>query len=106
MNTTHPARRGAPCRASTTLKAGPGAIARSSEHDPCYRADDAPLSFDEPDEGTTMPDPSEPLLTPRELAEYLRVSERTIRRWCAGGRIKAIRYGRTVRFRLSDIAPD
>lgn len=45
------------------------------------------------------------LLTTKQLAEYLGVSERTIRRWCAEGRIKSIRIGRTVRFRLSDIAP-
>ena len=63
------------------------------------------MTPDEPAESTGTAASTEPLLTPKQLADYLQVSERSIRRWCAEGRIKAVRIERTVRFRLSDIAP-
>ena len=45
----------------------------------------------------------EQLLTSAEVAELFSVDERTLRRWRAEGRIKAIRIGRTVRFHPDDI---
>ena len=39
------------------------------------------------------------LLTLREAAEYLKVNERTIRRWIAEGRLAAAKISRTVRIR-------
>ena len=70
---------------------------------PACRAINTAPGDDEPVGSAGMPEPAEQLLTSKELADYLGVSARTIRRWHAEGRIKAIRIGRTVRFRLSDI---
>lgn len=43
------------------------------------------------------------LLTLREVAAYLRVSEKTVRRWVAQGRIPCVRLGRVVRFVAGDV---
>ena len=40
---------------------------------------------------------------PRELAEMLSVSERTMRTWIASGRLKAIRRGRVVMVRRQSL---
>jgi excisionase family DNA binding protein len=44
------------------------------------------------------------LLTPRELAEQLRVAPNTIRRWTSLGKIPAVRLSRkVVRYRLTAV---
>ncbi|MBL6081800.1 helix-turn-helix domain-containing protein [Belnapia sp. T18] len=58
-----------------------------------------------PPSGDNLLDSPEPLLTTAELATWLQVSERTLRRWRKTGRITAVEIGRTVRFRLSDLVP-
>ena len=45
----------------------------------------------------------ETMLTLREVAEYLRVSEKTVRRWVAQRRIPCVRLGRAVRFVRGDV---
>ena len=55
--------------------------------------------------GDVEPHLSEQLLTTAELAAWLKVSERTLRRWRKTGRITAVEIGRTVRFRLSELVP-
>lgn len=37
------------------------------------------------------------LYTPKEVADLLRVSERTVRRWIAAGKLPARRFGRQLR---------
>jgi excisionase family DNA binding protein len=50
-----------------------------------------------------MSDPS-PYLTPRELADELKTSVETIRRWANEGRLPVIRLSRNVqRFKLPDV---
>ena len=44
-----------------------------------------------------------PLLTIRDLAEYLGVSEKTVRRLQAAGRIPFVRVGRGIRFDPGDV---
>lgn len=45
------------------------------------------------------------LATKREIAQHLRVSERTIERWTARRGLPRIRVGpNTVRYRLADVA--
>ncbi len=44
------------------------------------------------------------LLVIGEVAELLRCSERTIRRWVRGGRLPVVRIGGAVRFRADDVA--
>ena len=39
----------------------------------------------------------EPLLTVKEVSDLLRVTERTVRRWCRDGTIRAIHPGRAWR---------
>lgn len=39
----------------------------------------------------------------REVAELLRVTEKTVYRWANAGQIPCIRHGRTLRFLLSDL---
>ncbi len=39
------------------------------------------------------------LLTLKEAARYLKVHERTVRRWVTSGQLSAVRIGRTVRIR-------
>ena len=46
---------------------------------------------------------SEPLLTARELAEYLNISKITIYEWAHRGKIPAFRLGHHWRFRRSEI---
>lgn len=43
------------------------------------------------------------LWTPREVAEYLRVSERTIWREVKAERLPCVRIGRSARFDASDV---
>ena len=45
----------------------------------------------------------EPLLTLHELAQVLRLSEKTVRRLVAARRIPCIRLGRVLRFRSADL---
>ena len=45
-----------------------------------------------------------PLLTVRELAIYLGVSEKTVRRLQISGRIPFVRVGRGVRFDPADVS--
>ena len=42
-------------------------------------------------------EPMEPLLTVKEVSDLLRVTERTVRRWCTDGTIRAIHPGRAWR---------
>jgi len=48
--------------------------------------------------------PNEALLTLREVANLLRVSEKTVRRWVASRRIPCLRLGRAIRFRVGDVS--
>ncbi len=50
-------------------------------------------------EGSPIPD----LLTVTEIANYLRVSETTVWRWCSTGKLPAFRIGRGWRVRRSDL---
>lgn len=43
------------------------------------------------------------LLTIEEVADYFRVSTKTIHRWVRAGKLLAVREGRTLRFRAEDI---
>lgn len=43
------------------------------------------------------------LLTYGQVAELLNIDERTARRWESMGRLRAVRFGRTVRFRPEDV---
>ena len=61
-------------------------------------------------EGTTdVPPPRSsterlaPLLTTREVAQLLRLSEKSIRRLVAHGRIPCVRFGRVIRFATGDV---
>ncbi|HHY99100.1 MAG TPA: helix-turn-helix domain-containing protein [Firmicutes bacterium] len=45
-----------------------------------------------------------PLMTVREVADYLRVSEPTIWRWIREGKLKGIKIGSTRRFSADEIA--
>lgn len=46
---------------------------------------------------------TEPLLTVKQVAEYLQLKESTIYSWAQDGRIPAIKIGRTWRFRRADL---
>lgn len=50
-----------------------------------------------------FPGAGEYVFTKRELAERLKISERTITRDMAAGLIKPLRWGRAVRFPLSEV---
>ncbi len=43
--------------------------------------------------------PMQPPLTKKQVADFLQVSERTIDRWRAEGRLQCFKYRGTVRFR-------
>lgn len=43
------------------------------------------------------------LLTRRQLAHHLNVTERTVAAWDLTGRIPAVRIGRTVRYHADDV---
>ncbi len=45
----------------------------------------------------------QPLLSKRDVAIYLGVSERTVDRWVAAGELPAYRVGGHRRFRLSEV---
>jgi len=45
----------------------------------------------------------DPLMTPEEAAEYLRLSEGTVRNMSATGDLPKVKIGRALRFRLSDL---
>lgn len=44
------------------------------------------------------------LLTKDEVADRLRQSPRSIERYVKDGKLKAVKVGRSIRFKLSDIA--
>lgn len=44
------------------------------------------------------------LMTKREVADYFRVSTRTIDRWSKGGKIRKIKIGGEVRFKSEEVA--
>jgi excisionase family DNA binding protein len=44
------------------------------------------------------------LLTLREVAQFLRVSEKTVRRLVIGRRIPCVRIGRVLRFQVADLS--
>ena len=44
-----------------------------------------------------------PLLTLEEVAAYLSVSQKTVRRLVAGQRLRCIRLGRVLRFQQADL---
>lgn len=46
----------------------------------------------------------EQLLTIQQVADYLNVSPRTVRRLVAARRLPVVRFGRMVRFREQDLA--
>ena len=48
-------------------------------------------------------DRKETYLTLAEAAEYLRVSSRTVYRWCAKGKLKYFRVAKSTRVALSDL---
>ncbi|MGB9886210.1 MAG: helix-turn-helix domain-containing protein [Moorellales bacterium] len=39
----------------------------------------------------------EPVYSPKEVAEMLKVNERTVRRWVRAGQLRAYRFGRQLR---------
>lgn len=48
--------------------------------------------------------PLPPLLTVKQVAVYVQVSERTVRRWMASGLLKSVKVGpRQVRIRRADL---
>ena len=51
-----------------------------------------------------MSDTTEPLLTINEVADATRMSVRTMRRAAQRGDLRAVRFGRSVRVRTSDLA--
>lgn len=46
----------------------------------------------------------ETMLTIQEVAKTLRVSDSTVRRWVAEGKIKALKFGRQWRFKSAEIS--
>lgn len=48
-------------------------------------------------------DPDETFLTVAEVAELLKVNQQTVRNWIDHGRLPALRVGRRVRIRRSDL---
>lgn len=47
-----------------------------------------------------MPDD---LMTKKDVAKYMSVDTRTVERWVARGRLRALRISNTVRFRRSEL---
>jgi len=45
----------------------------------------------------------ERLLTLQQVAEYLSVSPKTVRRWLSGKRLPHVRLGRVLRFRQDEV---
>jgi len=46
---------------------------------------------------TSIPTPTQKLLTKKQAAEYMQVSERTITRWIDSGQLRARKFGKSVR---------
>jgi len=44
-----------------------------------------------------------PLLTTRDVAELLQLTETTIRSWIVGGELRAMRFGREYRVAVEDL---
>lgn len=44
-----------------------------------------------------------PLLTTRDVAELLQLTETTIRSWIVGGNLRAMRFGREYRVAVEDL---
>lgn len=42
-------------------------------------------------------------LTTRQVAELLKLSEATVRKWCREGRLPAVKLGKSYRIRRSDL---
>ena len=67
-----------------------------------------PLRFDVPvsnhEHSGYEPSDQEPLLTVRDVAERLSLSEATIRRYIRTGRLRPVRLGRAVRFTQEEVA--
>ena len=53
---------------------------------------------------SVSPNPDEPLLSKKHLAQRLGVSARTVDTWMATGRVPYLKIGRSVRFSLGDVA--
>ena len=53
--------------------------------------------------GTTPGKELPPLLTIRQVAAYLSISQRTVRRLVARGRLRCVRLGRMLRFQPADL---
>ena len=52
---------------------------------------------------TNATDNVETYLTVRQLADFLVVSERTVRRWIADRQLKVVRLGRSVRISKTEL---
>ena len=59
----------------------------------------ATRTFDEDDIDNSMPE----LLKPRDAADLLELSERTLKKHVAAGRLRVVRIGGLTRFRADDI---
>jgi excisionase family DNA binding protein len=53
---------------------------------------------------TAAPPTVGPLYTTQEVAQLLRVSQRTVQEWVRSGTLTAVRYGRLLRIRQADLA--
>jgi excisionase family DNA binding protein len=56
-----------------------------------------------PQEGMNLKQRGDDLLTVAEVAEWLRLSRKTVYAWAASGKIPRIRIGNRVRFRRCDV---
>ena len=63
----------------------------------------APADHDATGGGGTPLAADDEFLTVGDVAERLRVHPQTVRSWIAGGELRAIKIGRTVRIRRSDL---
>ena len=59
---------------------------------------------DHPTAVVTLPPPVGQLYTTDEVAQLLRVSQRTVQVWIRDGQLTAVRYGRLLRVRQADLA--
>ena len=50
-----------------------------------------------------MAEQAKKLLSLKEVAEYMKVHEVTVRRWVKENRIKSLRVGKLIRFREQDV---
>ena len=59
--------------------------------------------MDEHADTLTVPSAIGPLYTTMEIAKMLRVSQRTVQDWIRNGELTAVRYGRQIRVRQTDL---